>query len=64
MLTIKHPFSVMIWGGVSLNGTSGLYFLPAGLTMNGQMYLQLLKEKIELHMIVHNDDVFMHDGAP
>ena len=24
--TIKHPTSVMIWGGMSVNGTAGLFF--------------------------------------
>ena len=50
--------------GVSVNGTSRLYFLPAGQSMNGQKYLQLLREKFELYMDVDTCDVFMHDGAP
>ena len=62
--TMKHPPSVMIWGGMSLNGTAGLFFLPTGTTMNGQRYLDLLKNKLELHMAVHNCTVFMQDGAP
>ena len=61
---MKHPPSVMIWGGMSLNGTAGLFFLPTGMTMNGQRYLDLLKNKLELHMAVHNCTVFMQDGAP
>ena len=32
--------------------------------MNGQRYLDLLKNKLELHMAVHNCTVFMQDGAP
>ena len=61
---MKHPPSVMIWGGMSQNGTAGLFFLPTGTTMNGQRYLDLLKNKLELHMAVHNCTVFMQDGAP
>ena len=49
---------------MSLNGTAGLFFLPTGTTMNGQRYLDLLKNKLELHMAVHNCTVFMQDGAP
>ena len=51
-------------GGISVNGTAGLFFLPKGVAMNGQRYLQLLEEKLELHMTVHNCEIFMHDGAP
>ena len=64
MQTMKHLPSVMIWGGISVNGTAGLFFLPKGVAMNGQRYLQLLEEKLELHMTVHNCEIFMHDGAP
>ena len=32
--------------------------------MNGQKYVDLLKDKLELHMNVHNCNIFMQDGAP
>ena len=62
--TMKHPPSVMIWGAMSVTGTAGLFFLPNGTTMNGQKYVDLLKDKLELHMNVHNCNIFMQDGAP
>ena len=37
--SMKHPPSVMIWGGTSVNGTARLFFLPPGTTMNGQSTL-------------------------
>ena len=40
------------------------FFLLPGTTMNGQKYLDLLKNKLELHMAVHKCSVFMQDGAP
>ena len=43
----------MIWGGMSVNGTAGLFFLPPETTMNGQKYVDLLKDKLELHMAIH-----------
>ena len=49
---------------MSINGTTGLFFLPSETTMNGQKYLDLLKNKLELHMAVHKCSVFMQDGAP
>ena len=54
----------MIWGGMSINGTARLFFLPPETTMNGQKYLDLLKNKLELHMTAHKCSVFMQDGAP
>jgi transposase len=62
--TMKHPPSQMIWGAFSHNGTAGLYFLPQKTTMNGERYLGLLKEKLDIHMTIHKCAIFMHDGAP
>ena len=62
--SMKHPPSMMIWGAISTQGTSGLFFLDPGTTMNGKKYLELIKEKLESHMAVHNCEIFMHDGAP
>ena len=62
--TMKHPPSVMIWGGMFVNGTAGLFFLPLGMTMNGQKYVDLLKDKLELHMAIHKCKIFMQDGTP
>ena len=49
---------------MSAKGTPGLYFLPHSMTMNGSRYLNVLKEKLELYMNVHQCDTFMHDDAP
>jgi len=62
--TVKHPSSVMIWGGMSVNETAGLFCLPPGTTMNGQKHVDLLKDKLELHVAVHKCTIFMQDGAP
>ena len=62
--TMKHPPSVMIWGAMSSNGTAGLFFLPKGTTMNGVRYLEMLQEKLQLHMVFHKCTTFMQDGAP
>ena len=62
--TIKHPPSVITWRAISIKGTAGLFFLQPGTTMNGQKYLNLMKEKLQLHMSVHECTIFMQDGAP
>ena len=61
--TMKHPPSVMIWGAISTKGTAGLFFLKPGTTMNGQKYQDLMKEKLQLHMSVHECTIFMQDVA-
>ena len=62
--TMKHPPSQMIWGAMSQHEISGLFFLPSGTTMNGEKYVQLLSDKLQLHMQVHRCNIFMQDGAP
>jgi len=61
---MKHPPSMMIWEAISTQGTAGLFFLGPGTTMNGKKYPELVKEKLELHMAVHNCEIFMHDREP
>ena len=61
---MKHSPRVMVWGAMSANGTAGLYFLQPSTTMNSAKYLDLLKDKLEIHMIEHDCNVCMHDGAP
>jgi len=62
--TMKHLLSVMIWAAISIQGMASLFFLDPGTTTNGKKYLELMKEKMELHMAVHNCKIFMHYGAP
>ena len=62
--TVKHPPSQMVWGTMSRNGVAALSFLPPGTTINGQKYVQMLSEKLKLHLQVHNCQIFMQDGAP
>ena len=60
-MTVKH---FLAWGALSKHGITGLYFFAQGTTMNGLKYVQLLPEKLNIQMVVHNTSVFMHDGAP
>ena len=43
---------------------AGLYFIPPNTAMNGPKYVELLKEKLKLHMYIHGCTIFMQDGAP
>ena len=62
--TMKHPPSQMIWGAMSQHGIGGLFILPSGTIMNGEKYVQLLSDKLQLHMQVHRCNIFMQDSAP
>ena len=62
--TVKHPPNQMVWGAMSRNGVVTLSFLPPGTTMNGPKYVQMLSEKLKLHLQVHNCQIVMQDGAP
>ena len=55
----------MVWVAMPAHGASSLvYFFQPSTTMNGAKYLELLKDKLDMHMMVHDCNVFMHDGAP
>ena len=67
---IKHGYA-SFWvtryhdlDGMFVNETARLFFLPPGMTINGQKYVDLLKDKLELHMAIHKCKIFMQDGAP
>lgn len=38
-------------------------FLDPGTTRNGQWYLELLEDTLNIHMHIHGSRMFMHDGA-
>jgi hypothetical protein len=62
--TVKHPEKVMVWGCFSWRGRGGLKFLNRGEMMNGARYPQVLEDKLELFMRIHNTSHFLQDGAP
>ena len=64
VLTVKQPPSQMVWGAMSAAGTGKFYFLTPGTTINDEKYVKVLQEKLQLHMTVHQCDIFMHDGVP
>ena len=61
--TMKHLPSIMVWKAMSARGTAGLYFLQPGITMNGAECLEVLKDKLEIHIMVHDCNDFTNDGA-
>ena len=46
-------------GPTSQLGIGRLFYLPSGTTMNGENYVQLLSDKLQLHMQVYRRNIFM-----
>lgn len=62
--TVKHSPAIMVWGCIAAEGRGELFFLPKGETMNGSMYLDMIKDKLPPFMKLRHCDYFQHDGAP
>ncbi|KAG1672327.1 Dihydroorotate dehydrogenase (quinone) [Nymphon striatum] len=53
--TMKHPASLMVWGGFSGNtGRGGLYFLPVNQTMKAITYIDVLENHLLPFWELHN----------
>ena len=53
-----------ILGSISKHGTARFYFPAPCTTINGLIYVQLLQKKLNIHMVLHNNSIFMHNEAP
>lgn len=63
--TVKQAPKVMVWGCVSgAGGRGGLWVMPKNTTINGTVYLNILKEKVNNFIQIHGATHFQHDGAP
>jgi len=62
--TVKHAPTTMIWGSFGARGRGGIWFMPKNTTINGPVYLDVLKDKLDPHMNILNCTIFQHDGAP
>lgn len=62
--TVKHAASTMAWGGFSAAGLGGLHFLPKGVTMNSDRYIEVLRQFCFPVMAANNDTILLQDSAP
>ena len=62
--TVKHPPTVMIWGAITYRGHAGLHFMEKNEKLNGQKYVQILNEKVKIHMDITGTSIFQQDSAP
>lgn len=63
-----HPASVMVWWGVSYNGTTELYFCQQGVKTKAKNYQEDILEKVvkPLNSTMFNNEhwIFQQDSAP
>jgi transposase len=65
VVNVNHPPSVMIWGCFcGIGGRGSLYFLPPKMTMNGERYIEMLRDKLLPWMGMLGATKFLQDGAP
>lgn len=62
--TVKNAAKLMVWGAICAKGRCGLWFMPEGTSINGTVYLDVLKEKLPPFMNITQCTHFQHDGAP
>src|ERR1041385_6215953 len=62
--TVKQAPTTMVWASFADSERGGLWFMPKNTTINGTVYLNILKEKLKPHMNIQNCCVVQHDGAP
>lgn len=62
--TVKHPPKIMVWGCFSWRGRGAIEFMKKGEMMNGKRYLELLEDKLERFMELHQTTHFLQDSAP
>ena len=46
--TVKNATKVMLWGAICANGRCGLWFMPEETSINGTVYLNVLKKKKQI----------------
>jgi transposase len=62
--TVKHPPSVMIWGGITASGRCGLHIFDKGEKVNAKKYLEVLESKLQIHMNISGATIMQQDSAP
>ena len=56
--TVKHPPSVVIWGSFSAAGRGSLAFIRKGDKISADKYIEILHEKLQIHMVISRTTTF------
>jgi transposase len=62
--TVKHPPSLMVWGGITAFGRCGIEIFDKGVKVNAAKYIEVLEAKVKIHMQISGASVFQQDSAP
>jgi hypothetical protein len=62
--TVKQAPTIMVWASFSGCERGGIWLMPKNITINGAVYLDILKDKLVPHMTIPGSTEFQHDGAP
>ena len=62
--TVKKAPVTMVWASSAAAGRGGIWFMTKNTTINGQVYLNILQDKLLPHMRILNCSIFQHDGLP
>jgi hypothetical protein len=54
----------MVWGAISMQGAAQLWIVPHKVTVNSNVYMQILEERLHTSMADLNCFIFQQDGAP
>jgi transposase len=63
--TVKFPQKIMVWGAISIHGTSRLFIVEG--TMNGKKYIDVLEKRLlpqTREWFPDNHYIFQQDNAP
>lgn len=63
-LTVKHPASLMVWGGFGYGGKGPLVVLPKNVMVNQQVYQNILQDNLGECFANSGAEILQHDGAP
>jgi len=59
--TVKHPPSLIVWGGITASGRCGLEIF---VKVNAARYIEVLHAKVKIHMQITGATIFQQDSAP
>jgi len=62
--TVKHPPSIMVWGGITAAGRCGLHIFDKEERVNAVKYISVLNSKVKLHMHISGATICQQDWAP
>ena len=61
--TVKHSPSLMVWAAFSYHGRGPIQFIEPGTTVNAKSYLNIIQNKLPVHMAIHQCSIYQQDGA-